>query len=86
MICEKIKTINYKIEQNKGQYDLKRQAPKTSGLSSRKVSQYEFLTCKDVWLKKDFLEKSATIKRLEYSSLGLELKKKLTLQNNDIKD
>ena len=35
---------------------------------------YEFLTGKDVLPKKDLLEKTATIKRFEYSPLGKELK------------
>ena len=33
-------------------------------------------------LEKGLLEKAATIKRFEYSSLGSELKNKLTLQKN----
>ena len=44
-ITEKIKTINYKIEQNKAQYDLDHYylAAKISTLSSRNASRYEFL-------------------------------------------
>ena len=58
-IIEKIKTINKKIEQNKVQYDLHRQTAKISALSSRNISDYEFLTGKDVLPGKDLLEKSA---------------------------
>ena len=71
-ISEKIKTIDYKIEQNKVQYDLDKQTAKISALSSRNVSKYEFLTGKDV-----LPEKAATIKTFEYSPLGKELKHSL---------
>ena len=40
----------------------------------RNVSEYEFLTVKDVLPEKDLLEKAATMKRFEYLSLGKELK------------
>ena len=43
-ISEKIKAVNYKIEQNKAQYDLNRQAAKISALLSGNISKYEFLT------------------------------------------
>ena len=60
-ISEKIKTINYKIEQNKAQYNLDRQTAKISVLSSGNVSKYEFLTGKDILPEKDLLEKNATM-------------------------
>ena len=47
-VSEKIKAVNYKIEQNKAQYDLDRQTAKTSPLSTGNVSKCEFLTGKDV--------------------------------------
>ena len=62
-VSGKIKAINNKIEQNKGQYDLARQTAKIAVLSSGNVSKYEFLTGKDVLPKTDLLEKAATIKR-----------------------
>ena len=74
IISEKIKTTVKKIEQNKAQYNLDRQTVKISALSSGNVRKYEFLTGKDVWLEKDFIEKAATIKRFEYLALGKELK------------
>ena len=43
-INEKIRTIDNKVKQNKAQYDLDRQAPKSSALSSGNVSKDEFLT------------------------------------------
>ena len=39
-ICERIKAINYKIKQNKAQYDLDRQTTKISALSSANASKY----------------------------------------------
>ena len=43
-------------------------------MSPQRVSKYECLTGKDVLPEKDLLEKVATMKRLEYSPLGKELK------------
>ena len=62
-ISGKSKTIDNKIEQNKGQYHLDRQTAKISALSSRIVSKYKFLTDKDVLPEKELLEKAAAIKR-----------------------
>ena len=62
-ISEKIKAINNKIEQNKAQYNLDRQTPKMSALSSGNVSKHEFMTSKDVLPEKNLLEKAATTKR-----------------------
>ena len=74
---EKIKTVNYKIKQNKAKYNLDWQKVKISALSSENVGKYELLTGNDV-----LLEKAATIKRFEYSPLGRELKK----QTDIVKD
>ena len=60
-ISDKIKAINNKIEQNKAQYNLDRQAAKMSALSSK------FLTSKSVLPGKDLLGKAAAIKRFDYS-------------------
>ena len=62
-------------EKSKAQYDLDRQTTKISDLSSGKIGKYEVLTGNDVLPEKDLLEKTATIKRFEYSTLGSELKK-----------
>ena len=56
-ISVKIKTINYKIEQNKTQYDLARKTDKISALSPGNVSKFEFLTGKDVLPEKELVEK-----------------------------
>ena len=63
-ISEKIKAINNRIEQNKGQYDLHRQ--------TAKISVY-------VLHEKYLLEKAATIKGFENSWLGKELKKQINV-------
>ena len=64
-ISEKLKEINNKIKQNKAQYDLDKQTTKISAVSSGNVTEYEFLTGKDVLPEKTLLEKAATIKRFE---------------------
>ena len=63
-ISDKIKAINNKIEQNKAQYNLDRQAAKMSALSSK------FLTSKSVLPGKDLLGKAAAIKRFDYCFSG----------------
>ena len=73
-ISEKIETVDNKIEQIKGPYDLDRQTAKISALSSGNVNRYEFLTSKDVLPEKYLQEKAAKIKRFKYSLLGKELK------------
>ena len=55
-------------------------------LSSENVSEYEFLTAKDVLPGNDFLEKAAAIKGFEYSLLDKVLKKQNSLQKNSIKN
>ena len=47
-VCEKIETIDYKIEQNKGRYDLDRQTTKIFALSWRNVSKYAFFKSNDI--------------------------------------
>ena len=64
-ISEKLKEINNKIKQNKAQYDLDKQTTKISAVSSGNVTEYEFITGKDVLPEKTLLEKVATIKRFE---------------------
>ena len=51
-VNEKIKTIDKKIEKNKAQYNLDRQATNISVFSSRNVDEYEFLTSKDILQEK----------------------------------
>ena len=67
------------MEQNKAQYDLDKQNAKKTASSSRNVIKFEFLTGEDVLPEKDLLEKAATMKRFEYSSLGKDLKKQTSV-------
>ena len=76
---EKIKAINNKIEQNKAQYNLDRQTAKSSAWSSENVSNFEFLTGRDVYLKnmlenllhwRKELKAQAYIANKQYQKLG----------------
>ena len=78
-----IKAINNKIEQNKAQNSLDREAAKISALSSGNVSDFEFLTVKD---KKDLLEKiTAALKRFEYSPLDKAFEKQTNVVKNKLR-
>ena len=55
---EKIKTIHKKIDQNKAKYNLEREIPKISPLSSGNIGKYKFLTGKDVLSEKKIIRKS----------------------------
>ena len=73
-VSEKIKTIDNKIKQNNAPYILVRKTANISALSSGNANKYEFLTGKDIIPEKHLLEKAATVKRFQYSSLDKELK------------
>ena len=85
-VGEKIKTIKSKNEQNKAQQYLDEQTAKISALSSGNVGKYEFLTGKDVLPEKELFQKTAKIKRFEYSPLGSKFKSNLALQKNSTKN
>ena len=76
-ISKKIKAIKNKIESNKAQYNLERQAAKISALSSGNVIKYEFLTSKDVLPKINLLGKTPTLKIFEYLPLGKAFQKQI---------
>ena len=63
IVSEKVETIDNKIEQNKGQYNLDRETAKISALSPGNVSKYEILTSKYILPEKDLLEKATARKR-----------------------
>ena len=63
IVSEKVETIDNKIEQNKGQYNLDRETAKISALSPENVSKYEILTSKYILPEKDLLEKAGARKR-----------------------
>ena len=68
------KSVNNKNKQSKDQYNLGGQTATISALSSGNLGKYEVLTGKDLLPEKDLLEKTALMKRFEYSPLGKELK------------
>ena len=41
-------TIDYKIREDKLQYDINREAAKIPSLSSRKIDKYEYLTGEEI--------------------------------------
>ena len=47
---EKMKTIDNKIEQNKAQYNLDKQAAKILALSIENVGKYDFLTGEELFV------------------------------------
>ena len=65
-ITDQIKILNRKIKQKEGQYDLDREAAKTSALSSNNLDKYEYLIGEDLGLKPSTVDQA----RFEYSPLG----------------
>ena len=65
-VTNQIKISNRKIKENESQYDLDREAAKTSALSSNNLDKYELLTGEDLGLKPSTIEQA----KFEYSPLG----------------
>ena len=65
-LTEQVKIFDDKIEANKAQYDLDREAAKISALSSGELKKYEYLTGEDLGYKPDIIQKA----KFEYSPLG----------------
>ena len=65
-VTDRIKILNRKINQNKSQYDLDREAAKISTLSSKKLDKYELLIGEDLDLKPSTVEQA----KFEYFLLG----------------
>ena len=65
-LTDQIKILNRKIKQNESQYDLDREAPKISALSSNNLEKFELLTGEDLGLKSSTIEQA----KFEYSPLG----------------
>ena len=65
-LTEQVKIFDDKIEANKAQYDLDREAAKISALSSGELKIYEYLTGEDLGYKPDIIQKA----KFEYSPLG----------------
>ena len=66
-VTDQIKILDWKIKQNKAQYDLDRKAAKISALSSNNLDKYEYLTGEDLGLQPSTAEQA---KLLEYFLLG----------------
>ena len=73
-VTYQIRILNRKIEQNESQYDLDREAGKTSKLSSNHLDKYELLTGEDLGLKPSTIEQA----KFEYSPLGKDFNKGLS--------
>ena len=69
-LAEKVKILDDKIKSNKAQYDLDREAAKTSALSSGELEKYENLTGEDLRYKPKVPEKV----KFQYSPLREALK------------
>ena len=65
-LTEQVKVLDDKIKANKAQYDLDREAAKTSALSSGEFEKYEYLTGEDLGYKPGAVKKA----RFEYSPLS----------------
>ena len=55
-VTDQIKVLYKKIMQNEVQYDLDRKAAKIFALFSKNLSNYEYLTCKNLGLKPSTVE------------------------------
>ena len=69
----KLKILDGKIKPNQAQYDLDREADKTSALSSKELDKSECLTGEDLRYKPGVVEQA----KFEYSSLGKVFNKEL---------
>ena len=65
-LTKQVKILNDKIKAKKVQYDLDREAPKISVLSSGELEKHEYLTGEDLGYKPDVVQKA----KFEYSPLG----------------
>ena len=65
-LTEQAKILDDKIEANKAQYDLNREAAKISALSSGELKKDEYLTGEELGYKPDVVEKA----KFDYSPLG----------------
>ena len=68
-------TINDQIKDEKLQYDIDREAAKTSALTSGKIHKYEYLTGEDILLsnQQQIIEQA----KFTYSSLGKAFEKQI---------
>ena len=66
VLTEQVNVLGDKIQANKAQYYLHREAANISALSSGELEKYEYLTGEDLGYKPDVIEKA----KFEYSPLG----------------
>ena len=71
---DQINILDWKIKQNKAQYNIDRKAAKISAFSSDNLDKYRYLTCEDLGYKISVIEQA----RFEYSPLGKIFNKRLT--------
>ena len=64
-LTEQVKILDDKIKPNKAQYDIDRQLAKISGLSSKNLKKYEYLSGEDLGYKPDVIQRA----KFEYSPL-----------------
>ena len=77
-LTDELKILDDKIKANQAQYDLGREAAKTSALSSKDLLQkFEYLTGEDVGPRPSVLEKT----EFEYSPLSMSLSKSFKKDN-----
>ena len=63
-LTEQIRILDDKIKANKVQYDLDKEAAKTSALSSGELEKYDYLTSDNLGYKPDVVQKSLNILHL----------------------
>ena len=88
-LTEQVTILDDKINSNKAQYDLDREADKISTLSFKYLEQYEYLTGEDLGYKPDIIQRA----KFEYSPLREafnrlfkkdDKNKKVIKHNNDL--
>ena len=63
-LTDELKILDDKIKANQAQYDLDREATKTSALSSKELGKYEYLSGEDLGYKPGVVKQA----KFEYSS------------------
>ena len=74
-------TIKEKIRDEKLQYDVTKEATKTSALSSGKIDKYKYLTGEEIWPPNQsrMLEQA----KFTYPPLGKEFEKQIKTNKNE---
>ena len=72
-LTDELKILDDRIKANQAQYDLDREAPKISAVSSKELNKYDYSTGEDLGYKPGVVEKV----KFQYSPLGEALRKGL---------